>query len=305
MATKKSSSRTTKRVNTKPKSSVRAKKSTVKIAGINTLVRSRFAGKNKKTTENEKLKKLNLIAGTLHFAQAVAVVLLSKGVAFPITASYLTTDQLYSKEGAPVLVAASREIFSINMGYLIAAFFAMSAVAHFLVATVYREKYESALAKNTNKVRWFEYAFSASTMMVAISLLAGIYDVSSLFMIFGFVAIMNMMGLIMETHNQKLKNPNWQSFIIGAVAGIIPWIVFLSYIVNTVVYGQTSPPIFVYFILGSIFLLFNCFAVNMYLQYKKSGKWADYIYGEKAYIVLSLVAKTVLAWQVFAGVLRP
>jgi len=43
----------------------------------------------------------------------------------------------------------------------------------------------------------------------------------------------------------------------------------------------------------------------MFLQYKKIGKWKDYLYGEKVYIILSLVAKSALAWQVFAGTLRP
>lgn len=43
----------------------------------------------------------------------------------------------------------------------------------------------------------------------------------------------------------------------------------------------------------------------MYLQYKKVGKWENYLHGEKVYILLSLVAKSALAWQVFAGTLRP
>jgi hypothetical protein len=43
----------------------------------------------------------------------------------------------------------------------------------------------------------------------------------------------------------------------------------------------------------------------MILQYKKVGPWRDYLYGERFYVILSLVAKTALAWQVFAGTLRP
>ena len=43
----------------------------------------------------------------------------------------------------------------------------------------------------------------------------------------------------------------------------------------------------------------------MVLQYRKVGPWRDYAFGELAYIVLSLVAKSLLAWQVFAGTLRP
>jgi len=47
------------------------------------------------------------------------------------------------------------------------------------------------------------------------------------------------------------------------------------------------------------------FAINMFLQYKKIGPWKNYLFGESMYVLLSLVAKSVLAWQVFAGTLRP
>jgi hypothetical protein len=43
----------------------------------------------------------------------------------------------------------------------------------------------------------------------------------------------------------------------------------------------------------------------MVLQYKKIGPWKNYAYGELVYIILSLVAKSLLAWQVFAGTLQP
>ena len=42
----------------------------------------------------------------------------------------------------------------------------------------------------------------------------------------------------------------------------------------------------------------------MFLQYKRIGPWRDYLYGERGYIMLSLTAKSALAWQVFAGTLR-
>ena len=56
---------------------------------------------------------------------------------------------------------------------------------------------------------------------------------------------------------------------------------------------------------GPIFLFFNTFSINMILQYKQVGKWKDYLYGERAYIWLSLLAKTCLAWQVFFGTYQP
>ena len=66
-----------------------------------------------------------------------------------------------------------------------------------------------------------------------------------------------------------------------------------------------SVPDFVIAIFITIAVFFNLFAINIVLQYKKIGRWENYLYGEKMYIVLSLVAKSALAWQVFAGTLRP
>ena len=43
----------------------------------------------------------------------------------------------------------------------------------------------------------------------------------------------------------------------------------------------------------------------MVLQYKKVGKWKNYLFGERTYIVLSLAAKTLLAWLIFSGTLAP
>ncbi|HVI69184.1 MAG TPA: heliorhodopsin HeR [Magnetospirillaceae bacterium] len=252
------------------------------------------------------LRKFNLIMAGLHTLQALLVWLLSdpdRGV-WGVTVNYLTLRPESTKEN-PVLESTAHTAFDVNLAYLIVAFFLLSAIAHLVVATVYRKRYEANLKLGINKVRWIEYAFSASTMMVAIALLSGIYDLGSLVMIFGLTAIMNLMGLAMELYNQGREKVSWLAYNVGALAGILPWAVIGIYFWAGNAYGSGEIPTFVYYIYGSIFLFFNCFAANMILQYKKIGKWRDYLYGERMYIILSLLAKSALAWQVFAGTLRP
>jgi hypothetical protein len=87
------------------------------------------------------------------------------------------------------------------------------------------------------------------------------------------------------------------------LAGIVPWLVIAIYLLGAGGEGGDVPG-FVYAIFVSLFLFFNVFAVNMVLQYRRFGPWRDYLFGERAYIVLSLFAKSALAWQVFAGTLR-
>jgi hypothetical protein len=69
--------------------------------------------------------------------------------------------------------------------------------------------------------------------------------------------------------------------------------------------SSNNVPTFVYLIFIIYLILFMTFAGNMVLQYKCIGKWKDYLYGERPYIVLSFVAKTFLVWLVFVGLFRP
>jgi len=235
----------------------------------------------------------------LHGAQGAAVLALSTNFKLPVTGSYLTFNS-----STQHLDAASNKLFDMPIVWLIAGFFFISALFHLAIATFYNKTYVANLGKGINKARWFEYSLSASVMMVAISMLVGIYDVVSLVLIFALVAIMNLTGLAMELYNQGREQVNWLAYKIGSLAGIVPWVAVAFYIWYSSHQGS-APPTFVYFIFGSLFIFFSCFALNMYLQYKRIGKWADYMYGERMYIILSLVAKSALAWQVFAGTLRP
>ncbi|HRV75809.1 MAG: heliorhodopsin HeR [Candidatus Nomurabacteria bacterium] len=252
-----------------------------------------------KKVTTQRLVRFNAIMSLLHAVQAGLILVLSKSFSLPISGSFLKFN-----ESTQNLDPASKVLFNLSLPALIFSFFVLSSLAHLFIATVYKDKYQHDLNKGINKVRWIEYSFSASIMIVAISLLVGIYDLGSLIMLFGLTAVMNLCGLVMEVHNQTTQKTNWLSYYVGCIAGAIPWVVIALYLALGASDGSKAPA-FVYWIFVSIFLFFNCFAVNMVLQYKKIGPWKNYLYGERAYIILSLVAKSLLAWQVFAGTLRP
>jgi hypothetical protein len=248
----------------------------------------------------QKLHRLNLIAASLHALQALAIILLAKNVTFPISVSYLSFNVATQS-----LEPASKVVYNLPLAWLIVIFFGLSAVFHTIVATVGRRRYEQDLKKGLNRFRWYEYSLSASTMIVAIGILSGVYSLPTLVALFALVMVMNLCGLVMEIHNQTTTKTKWVSYIVGCIAGIVPWIVIGLYFWGASQYGSGQIPTFVYWIYVSIFVLFNCFALNMFLQYKGWGPWKNYVFGEKVYIWLSLIAKSLLAWQVFFGALRP
>lgn len=247
-----------------------------------------------------KLRRFNALMGVFHFVQGVLMLALSNDFTIPINTSFLKYD-----EATESLVSNPQTAFELPLGPVIASFLFMSALAHFLVAAPgINGWYVRHLKKGVNYARWIEYSFSSSVMIVAIATLFGMYDIAGLLVLFALNAAMILFGWMMELHNQTTLKTDWTAFTFGSLAGIVPWIAVGIYFVGSVTSGENVPN-FVYAIYISLFIFFNIFAVNMVLQYKKVGRWQDYLYGERTYIVLSLVAKSLLAWQVFFGTLQP
>jgi hypothetical protein len=244
-----------------------------------------------------KLRLFNSVMGVIHLVQAVLMIFLSNELSLPVTSSFLNYFPDINK-----LRPVTQTLFNLRIGYALAAFLLISALAHFFISSPWIFGWYARNLKNKiNYIRWFEYAFSASLMIVVIAMLSGIFDIVSLLGLFIITALMNLFGLLMEQQKWDTTRINWSPFYIGCAAGVVPWIGISIYFFGSASTGQM--PLFVYFIMVSIFILFFSFALNMFFQYKKWGPWHDYLFGERVYILLSLVAKSALAWQVFFGTL--
>ncbi len=240
-----------------------------------------------------RLRVWNLVVGLVLAIEAALMAFLTNDFSLPVNATYLA--------GPPGTMPELTHLFDIPTGWGVFAFLAISALALWLIASPgIFSWYSRNLLKGRNYGRWIEYFFSSSIMIVLIAQFTGISDIAALLAIFGINATMILFGAVQE----KYETPGKASFLpfwFGSFAGIIPWIAIAIYIFAPD--WQVSPPAFVYGIIFSLFVFFNIFAINMVLQYKKVGPWRDYLFGEKVYIMLSLTAKSLLAWQVFFPVL--
>lgn len=247
-----------------------------------------------------RLRWFNAAMGCVHLVQGVAMLLLSNASTLPLRQTFLNSDPMTQD-----ISTQTTTLFNIRLGPMVASFLLISAIAHFLLASPWLYPwYVKNLKRRINYVRWYEYALSSSLMIVVIAMLSNVLDLPTLVLLFVLNATMIFFGLMMEIHNQTTERTNWSAFIFGCLAGIVPWIIIAWYFGGAVVNSDNAVPKFVYGILVSLFLFYNVFPVNMFLQYKRVGRWRDYLYGEQVYVWLSLTAKTALAWQVFGGTLR-
>jgi hypothetical protein len=211
----------------------------------------------------------NAALSALHLAQAIAILAISFAknpiATSPIVGTYLRFD-----EATKHLVTAQRPLWDLPLGPMVALFFFMSALAHFSMAFPIRKRYEDWLARGQNPMA------------------------------------MIMFGWSMEVANEGRDRPQWIHYVFGCIVGAVPWLViFVTLLVSATEPNSAPIPGFVIAIFVTLFIFFNVFAANMVLQYRKIGRWRDYLYGERAYMLFSLLAKSALAWQVFFGTLRP
>jgi hypothetical protein len=236
------------------------------------------------------LRRWNLALTLLHLGQAVAVIVLATSFAVTVTRS-LPTGPPGTQPTAP------EALFDLPIGSAVALFLMLAALDHLLTATVLRRTYDNDLRNGINRFRWVEYSFSATVMVVLIALYSGIDGISALIGIAGANVAMILFGWLQESGNPPGRSTvTMKPFWFGCVAGVAPWVA-IGY--NLV--AAEEVPGFVVGIFVSLFLFFNSFALNQWLQYRQVGPWRSYAFGEKAYLVLSLVAKSALAWQIFAG----
>lgn len=241
------------------------------------------------------LRRWNLGLTLLHAAQAVAIVVLAGDFAITVTSQY--------PQGQPGSPASAPEaLFDVPVGAAVGTFLALAALDHLFTGTVWRRRYEADLQRGINRFRWVEYSFSATIMMLLIGFYNGLTGITEIILIIGANVAMILFGWLQEVMNPPGRaRTTMLPFWFGCLAGITPWIAIVVNVVGAAGDAEGAVPGFVYGIVVSLFVFFMSFGLNQWLQYRQVGRWADYGYGEKVYLVLSLVAKSALAWQIFGG----
>lgn len=249
------------------------------------------------------LVKFNLKMGMAHLVQAILMVIIALFVLEDLQ-EFQPAIVAFHQDLDPqtnALVTVSRTLFTLPFALVTTFFLFLSAGFHFLVV-LFKERYLADIGRGVNVFRWVEYALSSSLLIVLLAILFGVRDIQTLTLIFIANATMNLLGLEMEMSNINTTKTRFLPYWIGWLIGLAPWVAILMYLFFS--NNLDLVPWYAWAAIGGYFLFFNSFAFNMWFQYKKTGPYQEYIFGERVYIWLSLIAKSVIAWIVFTGAIQ-
>lgn len=276
-------------------------------------------------------QKLNYFAIIGHLLSAISMIVLLEGansVTIPYTESYLTWMPIMKNNTCPIgsRQFSSREqdyclqtqtspvscqgtsCYGLDLGWLVISFHLLSFGFQFAAALtdftgpIIGYQYSEMVKNNRNPLRFIEYSFSASVMLIAIALLNGVTDINTITSIAVLTSSCQLCGLVVEYVEDKsikltLHFTGWLQFCWAY--GLIGHAFFRS-ISASKESGATGPPDFVYIIVIALFLLYACFG---FVQLVEVTCGLNPFTKEKSYVLLSLTAKLLLGWMIFSNVL--
>ncbi len=298
----------TKKASTRAKSAATSKKTTTKKTTKKTTTKKAAAPKKttsakvtkapkntaKKTDVFKQLNIWNWVLAVLALGQGVALFVLSETSKVTVTTNYLTEDKL-----SGIDVVAQRTLFDFNILYLLLASLGATAVLHALLASVLRKRYESQVSNGVNVARWIGLSVTVATVMLTISMLAGVTDLSALILIAVASASTGLLAIVREARGTARKATTVASILVA----LAPWIAVALYLIGANKYGDGSVDSYIYVLVASAVVILSLLDVNMYLNNKKTARWADYTYTDRVYMLVNFVLVSAVAWQVYVALL--
>jgi hypothetical protein len=249
--------------------------------------------------------KANYSLSAFYFIQLLVIIFVAKSFSLPVSTSYITRDQLLiNAYGKNALSASTAHIFDVNVKSLIVFMLILLVIIYVWLASRYRYNYETDLKRESNPARWIHTGFINGLMMVAVGLLAGVYDLVTLIVLFILPIITNLIFIIKEQLPEQEKLKHNLLMILKLATAILPLAIILCYVLSADIYGTHGMGTYFYFLYATVTIYYVGTFVNQLLLSKKTKSWKKYIYGEQIHLLLGVIFTTAVIWQIFVGVLH-
>lgn len=212
--------------------------------------------------------------------------------------------------GPPFYLAPSakeRSDLSLPVTYMVASFFAITALFHAGNAFAWYRFYRENLADCACPSRWLEYSITASVMIVIIGYSAGVVVDSELASLVALTVVTMAFGHLAERNARP--SPSADEWTASLTARLLPHMmgVFAQFVVWVLIlmrYSENAKeaPAFVTGIVITQLALFCSFGVVQFAVLLRAP--SKYVQGEVAYVLLSLVSKATLGLILVASLLH-
>jgi hypothetical protein len=172
--------------------------------------------------------------------------------------------------------------------------------------------YEEMLRPDSrNWWRWLHYAGTSVAVMLNISLLTGVTDLTALIAVSGCSLAM---VLFWEVSERMKRTSEWKmAFTYGTLTGLVPWVcILLQFGRNAATVGGANVSALVYAVIFTMFFLVLCLGILewtvIYYEVSKKKTWLSWfgadeiVNAEHIRTILTLITNSVLGWLTYKAV---
>ncbi len=243
------------------------------------------------------IKKINIATAVTSAVLAVASATLLATTNVSLWLGYMARDLLNPGEKV-VLVPAYKELFSVEIRYILAGIFALSAILAVLLFTKLRANYETTLKARVSGYKWIFVGITAAYLFGVVNLLAGITDLMVLKVVAGLVLVSSLLCWISERENDGAEKKKWLPFVVAVFAGIGAWFPLAGSFFGTAVYGMERFTWAVYALAATLLISFVLYGFNQYYYLSGRKGWKEYLFIERNHLAINFA--TVLAFGLIA-----
>lgn len=288
------------------KTKAKAKQKTTKSPQV---VKAKVVKTGISVAQFDGLRKWNMWMGIVLALEAIAIVVIGTDRSYPITTQYLAIDTLASDAtGGQSIGVATRQLLDMPLAWVVGGFLALFAVGNLVSAFWARNWYEKRLASGLNDMRWLTFAAGGGVLLAAVGLLSGVYQVAMLlvlvtFMVAGCLGVLA--GAVIRQHAGD-QETRLSHLVCGVgTACLVAPIAMLALIAGGAALYDGFVPGFVWGIYGVTLFFFLAIGALTHFRIVRKGRWADAYNVERAFLLLSFLGASIVAWQIFAGALQP
>lgn len=260
---------------------------------------------------NLTLTNLNYYAFLLHFISAIVVA----GVLFGAVGDIKFNTTIYGYKIDSITNSAMDFTFKFGedgpkvrlspdaLKTIVVLIFFITSLFHFFYwkSRIYRDE----VSTGKNRIRWIEYAITASLMIFIFTIISGVKDMYTVYFIVLFNIVLMSFGYFLEMSSDK--GAKLISLIMGFfILTIIFSFTYYQFVQNIdAAKGNYTIPNWVYGVVSAMILWWISFGVVGILYYKAYLRGdLDFTRYEKYYIFLSFISKAFMGYYITFGLTR-
>lgn len=242
---------------------------------------------------------VNIIMGVVYLLTAALLLLLSvvtnqKHQKYGLYTSFPRTET----EG--VLKPSLHRVWNLPINLPAILYLALGGVNHLLCAVPLRNRYETGLIANQNRIRWTVESFAAPLLLMQVAVISGVRDIHTLWCLFGLTHTALLFGLLFEMGNGDRRNRklaiHWLPLQLSAIPMIFVWGTIACFFFWEVAHGGQNRSVWGAMLLALIFVL-----VKGYNTVQQWSGHTDYVKGELGASIIMLLFYELIAWTVFGS----